>query len=107
MSNLSSGQIKKISIIRALLSHPKILLLDEVTSNLEERSRLFLFDFVLNELNKTQNVSVIWTTHYPNEINQSNEKSFFIRRKGFGVYHFRAVNGRSAIMSTGCMGALQ
>ena len=83
MSNLSSGQIKKISIIRALLSHPKILLLDEVTSNLEERSRLFLFDFVLNELNKTQNVSVIWTTHYPNEIKQSNEKSYFIENNKF------------------------
>ena len=83
MSNLSSGQVKKISIIRALLSNPKVLLLDEVTSNLEEKSRSFLSDFVQNELNKAQNISIIWTTHYPNEIKQNNEKSYFIENNMF------------------------
>ena len=83
MSNLSSGQVKKISIIRALLSNPKVLLLDEVTSNLEEKSRSFLYDFVQNELNKAQNISIIWTTHYPNEIKQNNEKSYFIENNMF------------------------
>ena len=83
MSNLSSGQVKKISIIRALLSNPKVLLLDEVTSNLEEKSRSFLSDFVQNELNKAQNISIIWTTHYPNEIKQNNEKSYSIENNMF------------------------
>ena len=83
MSNLSSGQVKKISIIRALLSNPKVLLLDEVTSNLEEKSRSFLSDFVQNELNKAKNISIIWTTHYPNEIKQNNEKSYSIENNMF------------------------
>ena len=83
MSTLSSGQLKKISIIRALLSDPKILLLDEITSNLEEESRSFIADYVCSELNHIQKIPIIWTTHYPNEIKQSNEKSYFIENNKF------------------------
>ena len=79
MSTLSSGQLKKISIIRALLSDPKILLLDEITSNLEEESRNFIADYVCNELNHIQKISIIWTTHYPNEIKEDIEKSYIIK----------------------------
>jgi len=79
MSTLSSGQLKKISIIRALLSDPKVLLLDEITSNLEEESRNFIADYVCNELNHIQKISIIWTTHYPNEIKEDIEKSYIIK----------------------------
>lgn len=79
MSTLSSGQLKKISIIRALLSDPKILLLDEITSNLEEESRNFIADYVCNELNHIQKISIVWTTHYPNEIKEDIEKSYTIK----------------------------
>ena len=79
MSTLSSGQLKKISIIRALLSDPKVLLLDEITSNLEEESRNFFADYVCNELNHIQKISIIWTTHYPNEIKEDIEKSYTIK----------------------------
>ena len=79
MSTLSSGQLKKISIIRALLSDPKILLLDEITSNLEEESRSFIADYVCSELNHIQKIPIIWTTHYPNEIKEDIEKSYIIK----------------------------
>ena len=81
MSTLSSGQLKKISIIRALLSDPKILLLDELTSNLEEESRNFIADYVCNELNHIQKISIIWTTHYPNEIKKDIEQSYVIKNR--------------------------
>ena len=83
MSSLSSGELKKISIIRALLMDPKLLLLDEVMSNLEEKNRLFMTDFVQNELNIKKNISVIWTTHYPNEIEGIREKTYVIKNKDF------------------------
>ena len=69
MSSLSSGQLKKISIIRSLLACPKILLLDEVNSTLEESARKSLSEYVVNELNGKFGTAVIWTTHYPNELN--------------------------------------
>ena len=81
MSTLSSGQLKKISIIRALLSDPKILLLDELTSNLEEESRNFIAEYVCNELNHIQKIPIIWTTHYPNEIKKDIEQSYVIKNR--------------------------
>jgi len=81
MSTLSSGQLKKISIIRALLSDPKILLLDEITSNLEEESRSFIADYVCSELNHIQKIPIIWTTHYPNEIKKDIEQSYIIKNR--------------------------
>tara|TARA_B100002019_G_C21263433_1_gene598026 strand:- start:513 stop:1163 length:651 start_codon:yes stop_codon:yes gene_type:complete len=69
MSSLSSGQLKKIAIIRSLLARPKILLLDEVNSTLEESARKSISEYVVNELNGKFGTAVIWTTHYPNELN--------------------------------------
>tara|TARA_B100001057_G_C22786656_1_gene925863 strand:- start:780 stop:1421 length:642 start_codon:yes stop_codon:yes gene_type:complete len=83
MSSLSSGELKKISIIRALLTEPKLLLLDEVMSNLEEKNRLFLVDFIQKELNIKKNISIIWTTHYPNEIESVHEKTYLIKDNNF------------------------
>ena len=55
---LSSGQMQKISFIRALLIKPDILLLDESTANLDIESKELIFN-ILNELNLT----IINSTH--------------------------------------------
>jgi ABC-type bacteriocin/lantibiotic exporter with double-glycine peptidase domain len=44
--NLSSGQMQKIKLIRALLEHPQFLLLDETLSNLDKSSIKNLVDFI-------------------------------------------------------------
>ena len=56
--SLSSGQMQKISFIRALLSDPEILILDESTSNLDYDSKI-LFN---NEL-KNSSLTIINSTH--------------------------------------------
>tara|TARA_A100001388_G_scaffold159362_1_gene118848 strand:+ start:5799 stop:6443 length:645 start_codon:yes stop_codon:yes gene_type:complete len=81
MSSLSSGQLKKISIIRSLLVRPKILLLDEVNSNLEENARKFISEYVVSELNGNFGTAVIWTTHYPNELNTNKAINYIIKNK--------------------------
>ena len=43
---LSSGQMQKISFIRALLNDVEILLLDESTSNLDKESKVLIFDIL-------------------------------------------------------------
>ena len=56
--SLSSGQMQKISFIRALVSLPEILLLDEATSNIDEKSKL-----VINKVINNLNITVINSTH--------------------------------------------
>ena len=58
--SLSSGQMQKISFIRALLADTDILLLDESTANLDEKSRDLIFNIL-----KSQNISIINSTHDP------------------------------------------
>jgi ABC-type multidrug transport system fused ATPase/permease subunit len=56
--SLSSGQMQKISFIRALLINPDLLLLDESTANLDIKSKKLIFK-ILSELNLT----IINSTH--------------------------------------------
>jgi len=58
--SLSSGQMQKISFIRALLANTEVLLLDESTANLDVKSRDLIFDIL-----KNQNISIINSTHDP------------------------------------------
>ena len=72
--NLSSGQMQKISFIRALLSNPEILVLDEATSNLDLESKEIINEY-LNKLNLTiinsthNNDELIYDYHYKIEVN--------------------------------------
>ena len=52
------GQMQKIAFIRALLSGVEILVLDESTANLDEDSKILIF----NILHKTD-VTIINSTH--------------------------------------------
>tara|TARA_B100002019_G_scaffold285670_1_gene294985 strand:+ start:6269 stop:7894 length:1626 start_codon:yes stop_codon:yes gene_type:complete len=56
--SLSSGQMQKIAFIRAFLSKPEILILDEATSNLDQNSKEFIF-----KLLKDSNLTIINSTH--------------------------------------------
>jgi ATP-binding cassette subfamily B protein/ATP-binding cassette subfamily B protein AbcA/BmrA len=59
-TSLSSGQMQKIAFIRAILSKPDILLLDESMANLDDKSQ----DLVLSLISK-QSITVINSTHDP------------------------------------------
>ena len=57
---LSSGNKKKVSIIRSLLKHKSVLLFDEISTSLDQKTKLTLLD----KISKIGSKSLIfWSTH--------------------------------------------
>jgi len=69
--NLSSGEKQKIKFIRSILNNPKILILDEPTSHLDEKNVYFLLDYIIN-LSKT--TSIIFVSHNEFELSYLKNK---------------------------------
>ncbi len=67
--SLSSGQMQKLSFIRALLGNVDILLLDESTANLDEKSRNLIFDIL-----SKQDITIINSTHDPDSFRNVNHR---------------------------------
>jgi ATP-binding cassette subfamily B protein len=74
---LSSGQMQKISFIRAILNNVDILLLDEATSNLDTESKQTIFS-ILNE----ENITIINSTHNKNEFKFDSEIGLTLDKDG-------------------------
>ena len=76
---LSGGQARRVEISRALMSKPKILILDEPTVGLDMNSREQIIQHV-RELCSQNNIAVLWTTHLIDEIRA--EDTVVILKKG-------------------------
>jgi ABC-2 type transport system ATP-binding protein len=66
VATYSGGQRRRAEIVRALLSAPEVLFLDEPTVGLDTRARHDLFD-VIGTLRERTGVTIIITTHYLDE----------------------------------------
>jgi ABC-2 type transport system ATP-binding protein len=69
VATYSGGQRRRLEIVRALLSSPQVLFLDEPTVGLDTRIRHDLFDVIATLRDRT-GVTVIMTTHYLDEAEQ-------------------------------------
>lgn len=66
--NLSGGMKRRLMIARALVHHPKLLILDEPTAGVDVELRLGMWDY-LRELNRS-GTTILLTTHYLEEVEQ-------------------------------------
>lgn len=67
---LSGGQKRRVEIARALLSKPKLLILDEPTTGLDPETRRLVWDFI-HKLKEDEDLTIFLTTHYMEEAAQA------------------------------------
>jgi putative ABC transport system ATP-binding protein len=59
---MSGGEQQRVSIARALANHPKLILADEPTGNLDSENGQAVFD-LLHNLAKTEHTTIVVVTH--------------------------------------------
>jgi zinc transport system ATP-binding protein len=88
IGQLSGGQQQRVLIAKALVNKPTILMLDEPTNELDQKSQNDFY-FLLKELNEKNKITIIWTSHdmdavnkYANKVSCINKRMFFHGDKG-------------------------
>lgn len=77
IGNLSGGQQQRVMIARALVSDPKILILDEPTTGIDAASEEQLYN-LLEKLNKDSKITIIIVSHDFAKITKYTNKIFVV-----------------------------
>ncbi|WP_201456682.1 metal ABC transporter ATP-binding protein [Chlamydia sp. 17-3921] len=76
-SHLSGGQIQRVLLARALVSHPKILILDEPTTNIDPNNQQKILK-ILKKLNSS--CTILMVTHDLHHTTRFFNKVFYMNR---------------------------
>ncbi|MBI4119084.1 MAG: ABC transporter ATP-binding protein [Parcubacteria group bacterium] len=78
-TQLSTGQLTRLNLTKALLNDPKLLLLDEPTSSLDpdiaDRTRQ-----LLKKIQKEKNITILYTSHNMMEVEEICDRVIFIQK---------------------------
>ncbi len=86
----SAGMRRKIAIMRALIHRPNVLLLDEITNNLDPESCNIAKCLVKKYILSREGSCAIWSTHRSEEIKEICDKVVVI--KGGSVQFYGTIN---------------
>lgn len=78
IESLSGGMKRRLQVARALISHPKLLILDEPTTGLDPEARRSLWDILVDL--RRHNVSMLLSTHYMEEAERLCDRVAIIHR---------------------------
>lgn len=76
-NQLSGGQIQRVSIARALITNPKLILADEPTGNLDSKTGNSIMN-LLEEINRDEETTVVIITHDLDLIKDVKNKIFLL-----------------------------
>jgi ABC-2 type transport system ATP-binding protein len=97
---LSGGQRRRVEMARALMTRPRLLLMDEPTVGLDAASRSFLLDHV-RRLCREEGLAVLWATHLIDEVDAASR--LIVLHAG----RVRAAGGPEQILAEGGGGTLR
>ncbi|MRN41358.1 MAG: ATP-binding cassette domain-containing protein [Nitrosopumilales archaeon] len=82
IGELSGGQQQRVLIAKALVSEPKLLILDEPTTSVDVETQNKFYTLVKN-LNLKNNLSIIWASHDLDAVNKIANKVMCLNRSMF------------------------
>ena len=78
-SNLSTGQLTRLNLAKAMLNNPRLLLLDEPTASLDpdiaDRARQLLL-----KIQKDQKITILYTSHNMAEVEEICDRVIFLNK---------------------------
>jgi len=77
MKDLSSGQVTRVNLAKAMINFPRVLLLDEPTASLDPETADHIRNFLL-EQRKNFHVSIVFTSHNMTEVEDLCDRVIFI-----------------------------
>jgi zinc transport system ATP-binding protein len=83
IGNLSGGQQQKIFIARAIMTSPKLIILDEPSTGIDIKSQKEIYN-ILRDLNKNSNITILSVEHNLNAALE-NSAHIFRMEKGEGT----------------------
>ena len=76
---LSSGQMSRLTLAKAIMTRPKVLLLDEPTASLDPDITQKIKAF-LKEYRRSENLSILYTSHNMREMEEMSDRIIFLQR---------------------------
>lgn len=78
-ANLSGGEQQRVSIARAIVNNPKVLICDEPTGNLDPETSMEIMK-VIENINKELGTTVIMATHDKDIVNRMKKRVILINK---------------------------